>query len=269
MSSLQLFDALPAHIEAALRDSIEEFGVLVPVFVSQHGEIIDGHHRSRIAREVGVGFETVVLDVDDEEHALRLAYTLNSDRRQLSTEDRVAAAARLRQRGHSYRAIGEALGVSEGAVRKDVAAEELRTGTQLSPDRVVGIDGKSRPAKVTERESRSTTVDTPAAADPARQAQIDEQHYQRLTDLAPDLADRVNDGTVELREAVAELDQRQADEDGAIRRRAVRLQHLVDGWLEVPGLADLPERDQVLALLNDHDRDQVLAIEAIYHKADA
>jgi len=33
MSALQLFDALPAHIEDALRASIRRFGVLVPVVI--------------------------------------------------------------------------------------------------------------------------------------------------------------------------------------------------------------------------------------------
>lgn len=51
MTDLQLFDALPAHIEDALRASIKRFGVLVPIAVDQDGRTIDGHHRARIARE--------------------------------------------------------------------------------------------------------------------------------------------------------------------------------------------------------------------------
>ena len=157
MSDRQLFDSLPAHIEAALRDSIEEFGVLVPVFVDQDGNILDGHHRSRIADDLDVAYETTTIEVADEEHALRIAHTLNADRRQLSTADRLRAAARLRQRGHSYRAIGEALGTSHTQIQRDVSS----TGTDVpveQPERVVGIDGKSRPAKVAERRTESTTV---------------------------------------------------------------------------------------------------------------
>ncbi|MGH9187583.1 MAG: ParB N-terminal domain-containing protein [Acidimicrobiales bacterium] len=48
----QLFDPLPAPLEAALRASIERFGVLVPVVKDAAGDIIDGHHRQRIADEL-------------------------------------------------------------------------------------------------------------------------------------------------------------------------------------------------------------------------
>lgn len=144
MSDRQLFDALPAHIESALRDSIEEFGVLVPVFVDQDGEVIDGHHRSRIATSLGVEFDTVTVEVADEEHALRIAHTLNADRRQLSATQRIEAAARLREKGHSYRAIGEALGTSHTQAKRDAAG--VTDVPPESPPEVRGRDGKSYPA---------------------------------------------------------------------------------------------------------------------------
>ncbi len=43
--------------------------------------------------------------------------------------------------------IAGAVGVSEGAVRKDITAEEVRTGTHLAPAEVAGQDGKRYPAK--------------------------------------------------------------------------------------------------------------------------
>jgi hypothetical protein len=52
----------------------------------------------------------------------------------------------LKEDGHSNVAIGNALGVSEGTVRLDLASDELRSATKL-PDRTVGLDGKSRPAR--------------------------------------------------------------------------------------------------------------------------
>ncbi len=78
---------------------------------------------------------------------VEVARTLNVDRRHLSVDQRRSMVADLRQQGHSLRGIAGVVGVSEGQVRKDIAAEELRTGTQLTPDNVVGIDGKSRSAK--------------------------------------------------------------------------------------------------------------------------
>src|SRR4051812_39932626 len=49
-----LFGPLEPATEAALRASIERFGVLVPVTFDQRGRILDGHHRWRMAAELGV-----------------------------------------------------------------------------------------------------------------------------------------------------------------------------------------------------------------------
>lgn len=158
---MQLFDALPAHIEDALRASIERFGVLVPVVVSQDGEVLDGNHRQRIARELGIDFKVSVVEVADEDEAREIAVTLNADRRQLDPVQRREAVAHLRQQGHSYRAIGEALGASEPTVRRDFE-RATASGDAVQPETVRGLDGKERPAtrKVTERESHSTTYET-------------------------------------------------------------------------------------------------------------
>lgn len=50
----QLFRNLAPPIEAALRASIYRFGVLVPIAKDQHGNILDGHQRARLADELGV-----------------------------------------------------------------------------------------------------------------------------------------------------------------------------------------------------------------------
>lgn len=141
----QLFDALDPATEAALRASIERFGVLVPIAVDQHGNVLDGHHRKRIAAELGVSWREDVHVVADEDEARSIAATLNTDRRQLDAEQRRKVVADLRQQGHSLRAIGNAVGVSQEQVRQDLATVKDLT----VPDRIIGKDGKSRPAKRT------------------------------------------------------------------------------------------------------------------------
>lgn len=142
MGEFQLFGMLDPATEAALRASIERFGVVVPVTVDQHGRIIDGHHRQRIGDELGVEVPVRVRPVASDEEAGELAVSLNNDRRHLSPEVRRDLAADLRQNGFSFRAIGEALGVSHVQVQHD-----LSTGKDLPvPDRIVGRDGKSRPS---------------------------------------------------------------------------------------------------------------------------
>lgn len=141
---LQIFPALDSATEAALRASIERFGVLVPVAVDQHGRVLDGHHRSRIGRELGVDYRRDIIRVESDEQAREIAATLNTDRRQLAPAQRREIVAALREQGHSLRAIAGAVGVSDMQVSRDLSG-----ATDVAPDRVVGRDGKKYPAKPT------------------------------------------------------------------------------------------------------------------------
>lgn len=144
---LQLFPSLPRAIEDALRASIQRFGVLVPVVKDQHGRILDGHHRDRIARALDVVYDSMTVHVGSEEEAREIALTLNADRRQLTPEQRQEVAVALRKEGHSYPAIAGALGVSHPTIMRDVAQHEATCpSVQVQPAQVVGLDGKSRPA---------------------------------------------------------------------------------------------------------------------------
>lgn len=146
MTSYQLFDALPAHVEDALRASVKRFGVLVPVVRDQHGTVIDGHHRARIADELGVRYRVDVVSVAGDDEAREIARTLNADRRQLTEEQRRAVVVELRREGHSERAIAGALGVSQPTVHRDLA-REIDSGESISPERVSRQGGGSYPAR--------------------------------------------------------------------------------------------------------------------------
>lgn len=161
-STRQLFSPLDAGTEAALRASIRRFGVLVPIVVDQHGKVIDGHHRQRLAAELHVKCPREIQRVDDESHAHALAVTLNTDRRHLTAEQRRDVVVHLDskrtpdgQKQHSTRAIAHALGVDQKTVVNDLVGEE-----RSSPERVVGRDGKSYPA------TKATVVVKPINGDP-------------------------------------------------------------------------------------------------------
>lgn len=136
----QLFDALDPATEAALRASINRWGVIVPVVEDQHGNILDGHHRSRIANELGIEYDRTVMVVDDEAQAVEVAKTLNTDRRHLTIEQRRELVADLRAQGYSLRAIAGAVGVSQETVRNDIGSPV----NHLTPEpvSVLGLDGK-------------------------------------------------------------------------------------------------------------------------------
>ena len=159
MTKYQLFADLPPATEAALRASIVRFGVLVPVVKDQNGQIIDGHHRSRIAAELHVDYKVDQVEVVDAEHAKAIARTLNADRRHLTEQQRrevVAALAgetvaagkggREEVARHSPEAIAGALGVDRKTVVNDI--NELGNDPMfVRPAKTLGQDGKVRPTR--------------------------------------------------------------------------------------------------------------------------
>ncbi|MDG4784330.1 DUF4326 domain-containing protein [Micromonospora sp. WMMD1102] len=163
----QLFDVLPAHIADALRASIERFGVLVPVVRDQHGNTIDGHHRARIADELGVEYRVDVVQVADEDEAREVARHLNSRRRHLTGEQLREHIVMLAQRATpagigelSQREIAQVAGVAPSYVNKVLSDPQVFTSEHL-PDSRRGADGKVYPARRPESAPAPAPLPTP------------------------------------------------------------------------------------------------------------
>jgi hypothetical protein len=141
----QMLPPLDADQRFILRQSIEKCGVLEPIVVDEDGEILDGHHRAKIAEELGIDCpRRVVSDLDAPEKWM-FAVTVNVARRHLDSSSRSGLVAQMRIRGMSIRQIAEATGFSKTTVARDV--DQLSHSGQLEqPERVTGADGKSRPA---------------------------------------------------------------------------------------------------------------------------
>ena len=132
-----------------LKADIALRGVIVPILLDAHGNVIDGHHRRQIARELGehIICPEETLDCSEEE-ARDLAVVLNTHRRQLSRDQRREAVAQLVKLGpaRSNRQIARDAGVDHqtvAAVRGSLEA----TGEVPQLDRTVGADGRERPAR--------------------------------------------------------------------------------------------------------------------------
>lgn len=150
--ALQVMPELDAEIDAALRDSIKTYGVLIPIIVTQDGQIIDGHNRWRIAADLNVSCPQTVRDVKDEAEAMDVARTLNLDRRHLDKAARVTLARSLREKGHPMQAIAGALGVGTSTIARDLdepdELEVSHTGKPpTGPRTVTGQNGVEQPAK--------------------------------------------------------------------------------------------------------------------------
>jgi N6-adenosine-specific RNA methylase IME4 len=144
-----LLRPLSDHERTGLKADIQARGVVVPVLVDESLGVIDGGHRLTLAAELGL--EAIPMEIhpgltDEEKRGLALA--VNEHRRHLSAEDWQELAVRLRQQGLSYRQIGEKLGVSVYTAHADVQAAAVSDLTVDLPERVLGKDGKSHPARV-------------------------------------------------------------------------------------------------------------------------
>jgi N6-adenosine-specific RNA methylase IME4/ParB-like chromosome segregation protein Spo0J len=91
----QLLPALGDDDYGRLRADIAERGVMVPIEVDEDGRILDGHHRQRIATELGVDCPQVVRR-GMAEHEKRLhAVSLNLSRRHLTDAQKVIVGRQI------------------------------------------------------------------------------------------------------------------------------------------------------------------------------
>lgn len=84
----QVMPDLDAEEFRALKDDIEENGIIVPITVDESGAIIDGYHRHRAAQELGYADEDIPRRPRtglDEHEKRSLAYRLNMQRRHVDT----------------------------------------------------------------------------------------------------------------------------------------------------------------------------------------
>lgn len=108
------FLPLDAESYAALKASIARDGLLQPIDVLPDGRIIDGHHRYRVCKELGIEGRARVLELT-EQQALDRAERVNVAHRQISPEQMAEIRERKRKRAVELR--------SEGWTQKDIAAE--------------------------------------------------------------------------------------------------------------------------------------------------
>lgn len=137
------FPPLSAEQFAQLRDSIKRYGVLVPVIVDQHGDVIDGRNRKQIADELHVKCPEQVQEFADDFARLACAMTANWHRRQLTKRQRDALVTRMRvEYKWSDRRIAQVLGVSQPTVSRTKPGDtDESPGTERT-----GRDGRHYPS---------------------------------------------------------------------------------------------------------------------------
>lgn len=149
----QVMPPLSAEEYQELYEDIKANGVLVPIVVDEDEVIIDGHHRAKIAAELGIPCPEEIIAGKSESEKRNIAFTLNLKRRHLNREQRRALIAeslkadpQLSNREHARRT-----GASHNTV--NAVRDEMESGGQIDHlENRQAPDGKSYPSSQPRRE---------------------------------------------------------------------------------------------------------------------
>ena len=200
----QALPDLPTDEYEALKKDIAENGVLVPLEVDDHGNVLDGLHRFRACQELEVERVPVIVRHDrTEKQKLAHALRLNLRRRHLTREERDEVIRLALSGGKSYRQAAEEVGVSEATARRaaistetsvavngseavpapseNVTGKDERTRQRTSPKRKAAAKARRKPKAVEE----PTVPSEQGAAKPTATAPPDEEASPEATSAAP------------------------------------------------------------------------------------
>ncbi len=150
----QLLPNLSDEEYVSLRADIAANGVRVPVELDEDGAILDGHHRVRIAVELGIDYPHRVVSGLTEEQKRSHALAVNVNRRTLGRDQRrdLVRASLRADPGLSDRQHAERTGVSHPTVA--TIRSEMETAGELEKlTSRKSADGRTRPASQSPRDT--------------------------------------------------------------------------------------------------------------------
>ena len=120
----QLLPPLSQDEYESLKEDVAKMGVLVPIEFDEKGEVLDGHHRIKACKELGIAeYPRIIREFKNEEEKQAHVWAVNIARRQLSSEqlksirnEQKKLAAEMRKNGLSQEAVGALLRVSQRTV---------------------------------------------------------------------------------------------------------------------------------------------------------
>jgi len=140
MTQYQLLPALSVDEYDALKADIETRGVQVPVEYDELGNILDGHHRVIICKELGItDWPRLVRVGMSEEEKRNHVRSLNLLRRHLSKEQMIEQRRAMRADGAKYQDIADATGVSYGTAHNETSDVNIKNDIE-------NTRGQARPA---------------------------------------------------------------------------------------------------------------------------
>ena len=139
---------LPFAKFKSIFNDIMENGIIIPIIIDEHGNVLDGKHRLIAAHILGIkDLPTKVRPSLAESDKSEFAQTLNVLRRQFTDEQLRELMLKQRHENKSLRQIAETLGVSHETVRQVLNEATVNNLTVEMPETTIGKDGKQRQSK--------------------------------------------------------------------------------------------------------------------------
>lgn len=185
MTAYQLLPGLTPEEYGALRDDIVAHGIRVPVDVDENGQVLDGHHRSLIAAELGIDCPRRTVAGLSEAEKVAHALAVNVHRRSLTQQQKrellavsIKAEPEASDREHARR-----VGTSKNTAA--TVRDELESTGQIDqlPTRV-GADGRSRPAAITHTTTEKTVEEFVADRETGEVLSVEDWQQQEAHPVA-------------------------------------------------------------------------------------
>lgn len=169
MSDYQLFPDMGTAEYEEMKADIQSRGVMVPIEYDEAGNILDGHHRVKACKELGItDWPSVVrlgMSEKDKRNHIR---KLNLARRHLTGEQRDKVLLDMRADGMSVRQIADETKIPKSTVAR-VISSGVPNGTPentaaIIPATVTGKDGKQYQS--TRPERKAPEPELPLAVEP-------------------------------------------------------------------------------------------------------
>ena len=165
MSTFQVMPDLTPDEYEALKADIKKRGIQYPILIDEDGNILDGHHRSRIADELGIDCPHELRGGLSDLEKMNLAVEINVNRRHLTREQRRELVENCIKAApeKSDRQIAKATGASPTTVGTVRAAAEA-DGDVSKLDTRTDSHGRQQPAN----KPRATPMPTEGQAPEAK-----------------------------------------------------------------------------------------------------
>jgi predicted transcriptional regulator len=122
MNDYQLMPPYSKKKYKALYEDIKKHGQRHPILVDEEGNILDGHTRAKICKELGIGCEKEIVKGLSKKEKFEFSLRENINRRHLSSKDKHEIAVKIRGSefgiDYSQKEIAEFLGVHESTVSR-------------------------------------------------------------------------------------------------------------------------------------------------------